>query len=254
MQKNNLKQKLARGETATGVFMPFPSADVVELSGYLGFDFAVIDAEHGPMTTENAAHLLRAAQCSGITPLIAVPENNPHVIMRFLDIGAMGVHVPQVSSAAEAQAIVKAVKYYPQGSRGLARPRSGEYGLLGSMQEYMTQSNNETMVVAQIENVEALVHLREIINVDGIDAFFIGPTDLSQALGIPGQHNAPLAQSTIDTIISQVRDAGKAVGIYEPDPIAARAYIDKGVNYICTGTVALLSRAARTYLKGVRGE
>jgi len=252
MMKNNLKKKLARGETALGVFVSIPSPDVVEMCGYLGFDFVLLDAEHGPMNVETAAHLLRAAECGGITPIVNVPNNSAQTITRYLDIGALGIQVPQVNDRDEAESIVRAVKYHPIGQRGMARPRAAHYGLVGSMQEYMKRANDETMIIASIENIEGVVHLPHILDVHGIDVFIIGPSDLSQSLGIPGQMGAPLVTSAIDTIVTQVRAAGHGVGIFAPDAASARGYIAKGAQYIITGSVGLLASGAREFLQDVR--
>jgi 4-hydroxy-2-oxoheptanedioate aldolase len=252
MMKNKLREKLARGEAVLGVFIPFPSPDVVEMCGYLGFDFTVLDAEHGPMNVETAAHLLRAAECGGIVPIVNVPSNSPQTIVRYLDIGALGIQVPQVNDKEEAQAIIRAVKYHPLGQRGMARPRAGHYGVVGSTQEYMEQANRETMIIASIENVDGMMHLPHILSVEGIDVFFIGPSDLSQSLGIPGQVGTPLMKSAVDTLVTQIRSAGRAVGIFAPDAAAARSYIAKGAQYIVTGSVGLLARAANEFLQEVR--
>ena len=252
MMKNSLKAKMATGGAALGVFIAIPSPDVVEMCGYLGFDFVLLDAEHGPMSVESAAHLLRAAECAGITPIINVPSNNAQTIGRYLDIGALGIQVPQVNDRDEAEAIVKAVKYHPRGQRGMARPRAGHYGLVGSHQEYMDQANRDTMVIASIENIEGVMHLPHILDVEGIDVFLIGPSDLSQSLGIPGQVGTPLVKSAVDTIFTQVRGAGRAVGIFAPDAASARAYIAKGAQYVITSAVGLLARAAHEYMDEVR--
>lgn len=252
MMKNALKAKLAKGEPVLGVFVTFPSADVVEMCGYLGFDFVLMDAEHGPMNVESAAHLLRAAECAGITPIVNVPSNNPQTIGRYLDIGAIGIQVPQVNDRDEADAIVKAVKYHPLGQRGMARPRAGHYGLVGSVQEYMAEANQETMIVASIENIEGVMHLPHILDVEGIDAYVIGPHDLSQSMGLPGQVGTPLVKSAMDTIVSQVRGAGRAVGIYATDAASARSYIAKGAQYVITSMTGLLANSARSYLQDVR--
>lgn len=252
MMKNSMKEKLSRGETVLGVFVSFPSADVVEMCGYLGFDFVLLDAEHGPMSVETAAHLLRAAECAGITPVINVPSNNAQTIGRYLDIGALGIQVPQVSDRDEADAIVKAVKYHPLGQRGMARPRAGHYGVVESVQDYMKLANSETMIVASIENIEGVMHLPHILDVSGIDVYVIGPHDLSQSMGLPGQVGTPLVRSAMDTIVSQVRGAGKAVGIFAPDAATARSYIAKGAQYVITGMGGLLANASRQYLQEVR--
>jgi 4-hydroxy-2-oxoheptanedioate aldolase len=252
MIKNTLKDKLAKGQAVLGVFVPFPSPDVVEMCGHLGFDFIILDAEHGPMSVESAAHVLRAAECAGIVSIVNVPSHGAQAIGRYLDIGAVGIQVPQVNDHDEAQAIVRAVKYHPLGQRGMSRPRAASYGLVGSTQEYVKRANHETMIVASIENIDGVMHLPHILDVEGIDIFLAGPHDLSQSLGVPGQVGTPLVQSAIDTIITQVRGAGRAVGVYAPDAASARAYIAKGAQYIITSSADLLALAAREYLHDVR--
>jgi len=252
MMKNTLKEKLARGETVLGVFVAVPSPDMVEMCGYMGFDFVMLDAEHGPMSVETAAHLMRAAECAGIVPIVNVPSHSRQTIARYLDIGALGIQVPQVNDREEAEGIVKAVKYHPLGTRGMARPRAGYYGLVGSVQDYMASANNETMVVASIENIEGVKHLPQILNTAGIDVYLIGPNDLSQSMGLPGQVSSPLIKSAIDTIVTQVRGAGRAVGVFAGDAAAARAYMAKGAQYIITSSTGLLARAAKEYVHDVR--
>ncbi len=252
MMKNSLKDKLAKGQAVLGVFVAVPSPDMVEMCGYMGFDFVLLDAEHGPMSVETAAHLIRAAECAGIVPIVNVPSHSPQSIVRYLDIGALGIQVPQVNDRDEAEAIVRAVKYHPLGARGMARPRAGHYGLVGSVQDYMASANQETMIVASIENIEGVKHLPHILSTPGIDVFLVGPNDLSQSMGLPGQVASPLIKSAIDTIVTQVRGGGRAVGIFASDAAAARAYIAKGAQYIITSSTGLLARAAREYLQEVR--
>jgi len=253
MMSNPLKQRLQNGGVAAGIFVAFPSPDVVEMCGYLGFDFVSIDAEHGPMNVETCAHMIRAAEVAGIVPIVRTPINMPQVIMRYLDIGAMGIQVPQINSREEAVAVVQAVKYYPEGHRGLARPRSAHYGLRESVTEYIERSNRETMIIAHIENVAGVKHLPEILSVEGIDVFFIGPSDLSQSMGLPGQPDAPLVQGAIEAIISQVHLAGRWVGIFVGDEKQALEMKVRGIQYIAAGTTLLFAQAARHYLKTLRG-
>lgn len=252
MAKNALGTKLAKGEPVLGVFVSIPSPDIVEMCGHLGFDFVVIDAEHGPVNVETSAHLVRAAECAGIVPIVNVPSLGSQTIGRYLDIGMMGIQAPQVHDRGEAEALVRSVKYYPQGMRGMSRPRADGYGLVGSRQDYMEQANRDTMIVATIEAVEGVRRLPQITGVEGIDVFFIGPGDLSQALGVPGQLDTPLVQSAIDSVVAQVRGAGRYVGISAADAATARRYIAKGAQYVVTGMTGLLARSAQAYLQDVR--
>ncbi|MCL4459028.1 MAG: aldolase/citrate lyase family protein [Chloroflexi bacterium] len=253
MRKNLAKQKIRAGEPIFGAFITFPAPPIVEICGHLGFDHVIIDAEHGPMNEESCQDLVRAAEVTGITPLIRVPQIVPQVILRFLDIGALGVHVPQVYTKADATAAVQSVKYYPQGRRGLAGVRAATYGLATTLSEYVKQANEETMIVLHIENRECVQNLPEILTIEGIDVFFIGPTDLSQSLGVPGRTREPIVEDLITKIIAEVQAAGKTVGIYVSDAETARKYLAAGVRYFATGITGLMAKAGREFLQVVKG-
>ncbi len=249
MRKNEVKAKLKAGEVAIGAFISFPSATIAEFCGYLGFDFIIVDSEHGPMNEETCENMLRAADVAGTVPIIRVPLNIPQLILKYLDRGALGIQIPQINSKEDALTAVRSVKYYPEGMRGLAGPRSALYGLNMSLNEYVKLANQETMLITHVENTKGVDNLGEMLTVEGIDVFFIGPVDLSQSLGYPGQITEPVVEKTIDKIIEQVRGAGRAVGIYAGSVDFAKKYIDKGVQYIATGTTGLLAKASREFLK-----
>ena len=140
MQPNKTRAKLEAGETAFGCFVRYPDAGLIELLGYLGWDFLVFDGEHGPLEPRDCEHMVRAAELSGATPIVRVATNQAHVILRFMDTGAQGAQVPTVDSAAEARAVVQSVKYHPRGVRGLAGVRASGYGQKGPLTEYMQQA------------------------------------------------------------------------------------------------------------------
>ncbi len=147
MKENTLKQKLEAGKAVFGVMITFPSPQVVEMLGYLGFDWVLIDNEHGSITVDNSEELVRAAEFTGIAPIIRPVSNKPEIIAPFLDRGAWGVQVPHVNTADEARAAVDAVKYYPQGHRGIfSRSRPASYGFSGSTAEYVVEANRNTLV------------------------------------------------------------------------------------------------------------
>ncbi|MCA9880431.1 MAG: hypothetical protein KC442_21700, partial [Thermomicrobiales bacterium] len=176
MRTNHLKEKIRRGEPANGVLVSWPCPEMVEFFGYLGFDYVFIDAEHGAIGRESCAALVLASHAAGITPLVRVPENNPATILGYLETGAHGVVVPHVSSAAEAEAVVRAVKYSPLGRRsGSSASRLTGYGALGTTREYFAWANDEILVYVEIEDREGIENLDDILAVPGVDIVGLGP-------------------------------------------------------------------------------
>lgn len=208
MLENRLKEKIARGETATGVLVAWPSPELVEFCGYLGFDWVFIDAEHGYIGRETCAAMVRACDVSGIVPLVRVPENNASTILGYLETGAMGVIVPHVSTAEAARAAVEAVKYGPLGARGAgSSTRPANYGLTQTSTEYFQRANDQVMLYVMIEDMAGVENLDEILSVDGIDIVAFGPGDFAMSIGYPGQPGHPEVQK----IISEARERIDAV-------------------------------------------
>jgi 4-hydroxy-2-oxoheptanedioate aldolase len=253
MRTNETKKRLAAGECVFGCFTRYPDPGLAELLGHQGFDFLVFDGEHGTMEPRECENMVRAAELVGVTPVVRVPANQSHVILRFLDTGAMGVQVPLVGSAEEADAAVSYVKYWPRGARGLAGVRAAGYGQTGPLWEYVKSANEETLVVIQIETRSALDHVDEIAAVDGVDVVFVGPTDLSQALGVPAQTSHPRVEQAYDAIAAAVGESGAALGVLVGDAAGVQAWRERGARYIAVTIDSLLSRAARTLLTEVRG-
>lgn len=252
MRTNTTKAKLRAGEAVFGCFVRYPDAGLVEVLTYQGWDFLVFDAEHGTITPRDCEHMVRAAELHDVTPLVRVTTNLPPVILRFLDTGALGLHVPWVDSAAGAVAAVRAVKYHPQGNRGLAGARAADYAQTVAFDEYVARANAETLVVVQIETADAVERLPEIVAVDGIDVIFIGPTDLSHSFGLPGQVQHPTVQAAMQRIVEIVAPSPAALGIMVRDTAQAQAWQQRGARYITIGLESLLRPAAATYLRSVR--
>jgi 4-hydroxy-2-oxoheptanedioate aldolase len=251
MHTNNAKAKLKAGGTIYGVFVRYPEASLVEVLGYQPWDFIVFDGEHGVIEPAACENMVRAAELRGVTPIVRVPTNLPPQILRLMDTGPLGLHVPWVNSAEEAEAAVRSVKYHPRGIRGLAGVRAADYGQAGPLGDYTQQANAETMIIVHIETAQAVERTAEIAAVDGIDVVFIGPTDLSQSLGVPGQTQHPTLQAAMDKIIAAVSKSPAALGIMVPNVAAARQWAARGARYIAIGMENLLVPAARDYLKTV---
>ena len=252
MRTNATKAKLKSGEPVFGCFLRYPNAGVVEVLGYHGWDFIVFDAEHGVIEPRDCEHMVRAAELRNVTPIVRVTTNSPPTILRFLDTGAHGLHVPWVNSAAEAQQVVRSVKYQPVGARGLAAVRAADYAQTISLSEYVKQANAETLVVVQVETAEAIEHLSEIVAVEGLDVIFIGPTDLSHSLGVPGNPKHPKVEAAMQRIAETVLASNIALGIMVSDAQGARAWSARGARYITVSFESLLGPAARDYLETAR--
>lgn len=245
---NRMKAKLAAGEPAFGVSMMFPSPQLVEMLGAFGVDWVLLDCEHGSLSPESVELMAIAAKAAGVTPIARPATRSAEHIAQVLDRGVLGVQVPHVLTAEDARAAVHAVKYHPLGRRGLAAgTRSANYDAHGSMADYVREANEATLIAVQIEDREALPNLGAILEVEGIDVFFIGPSDLSQSMGHPGNPKAPAVRQAIDDCLVRIRAAGKTPGMPSGVDNVAEV-LGKGVRYVYTHVPRLLAAATRTYL------
>ena len=232
MKKNNLKEALEEGKNVFGPFMKFTDPAAVEIMGFAGFDFVIIDAEHGPISIQSAQNMIRAAETANITPIIRVSSNDEALILRALDIGAQGIEIPQINSKSQAIKAVKSVKYSPQGERGVCRyVRATNYSSMDKF-KYFKSANEETMIIAHIEGVEGINNLDEILSVPRIDVIFIGPYDLSQSLGIPGEVNNPLVTEKMKEVVLKCKQNKIAVGTFADDIETAKFWVLLGVQYM----------------------
>ena len=232
MIENYLKKTLNEGKIVFGPFMKFTDPAVVEIMGFAGFDFVIIDAEHGPISIQDAQNMIRAAETANITPIIRVSSNDEALILRALDIGAQGIEIPQINSKSQAIKAVRSVKYAPQGERGVCRyVRAANYSSMDRF-KYFKSANEETMIIAHIEGVEGINNLDEILSVPGIDVIFIGPYDLSQSLGIPGEVNNPLVMGKMKEVVLKCKESKVAAGTFADDIKTAKSWISLGVQYM----------------------
>jgi len=252
MTKNKMKEKLRSGQPAFGCSVMFPSPQIVEMIGKLGFDWVLMDCEHGSISPESVELMAMAAELSGITPIARPWTNSPEAILRVMDRGAMGVQVPHVNTAADARRAVAAVKYHPIGQRGLAAgTRPANYGFGLPTTDYIQVANRETLVCVQLEEKEALHNLDEILQVEHVDVFFVGPSDLSQSMGYPGRSDVSEVQAAMDKAFAAIVAAGKVPGSAGNVP-ATLNYLKKGVLYLYTHLPTLLASSSTEYLKAVK--
>ncbi len=247
----NFKEKLARGESVYGPFMKTGDPMFAEAAGLAGFDFVILDTEHGPVSLEHQQNNIRAAQVAGAVPVIRVPNMEENTIGSALDIGAYGVQVPQVKDAAQAKSVVQSARFYPAGERGVCRyVRAAEYSRMDK-KTYFKESEN-TLVILQLEGQEAIDNLDGILAVDGIDILFIGPYDLSQSLGVPGEVESDLVIDTMKGIISRAKAKGKVIGTFVDNIKMLRLWRDAGVQYISYSVdVGIFSSACASILSEI---
>jgi len=247
-----MKDKLLAGQPVFGVSVMFPSPQVVEMVGRLGFDWVLIDCEHGSISPETVELMAMAAELSGITPIARPWTNTPEAILQVMDRGVLGVQVPHVNTAADARRAVDAVKFHPLGTRGLAaRTRPAHYGFGLSKADYVEEANRETLVCVQLEEEEALRNVDEILAVEGVDVFFVGPSDLSQSMGYPGRSDVPEVKQAMDKAFAAIVAAGQVPGS-AGDARAILGYLDRGVLYAYTHLPTLLWSASAEFLSTLR--
>lgn len=253
MRENALKRKLQRGETVIGPFMNCRHGTFIEIVGLAGFDFAIIDMEHGPLEVETAEDLCRSAHSVGLSPIVRVRKNDGPQIQRALDIGSAGVQVPQIECKADAEAVVHGAKYQPLGLRGLSFfTRAGDYVINGT-QGYTDYLNAEQLVIVHVEGKRGLENLDEILTVPHIDVIFLGPYDLSQSFGIPGQVNDPRVVKGMEEANTKIRAAGKWTGTFAADVPTAHRWAGLGIQYMSMNVdVGIFARACKEMVEGFR--
>lgn len=249
------REKIASGDTVIGPFMKTCDPAFVEASGWAGMDFVILDMEHGPISIQSMQNNIRGAQVAGVLPVVRVPSITEEAIGKALDIGAAAIEIPQISNAEDAQKAVKLAKFYPDGERGMCRfVRAANYSM-AAKEEYFAKAN-ETMVIAQLEGTEAIQNMDEIFDVPGIDIVFIGPYDLSQSLGVPGQTTHPAVVEAMKKIIKSAKERGMAVGTFTDSAETMKMWMDAGVQYISysvdVGIFAEACKSIRAQFDGMR--
>ena len=226
---------LRSGESVVGNWISIGHPKVAEVNGVVGFDFALIDTEHSTTSLETVEDLVRALQYgSSPAPIVRVGWNDPVEIKRVLDIGVAGIMVPMVDTVAEAEAAVRAMRYPPEGIRGVAGGRAAGYG--SDIEEYLTAANDELLTIVQIESEEAVENAAGIAEVEGIDALFVGPSDLSTSLGDRGDWESEALREAIERVIDAAGAANTPVGSLAFSAADVERWIDLGFDYLIVGT------------------
>lgn len=240
---NLFKQALKRGERQLGMWSALASPVVAEILAGAGFDWIVIDGEHGPNDIAELLGQLQAMRSGTAEPVYRVPWNDMVIIKRALDVGARSLLVPFVQSAEEARRAVAATRYPPRGVRGVAVVvRASDFGRVS---QYLENAHDDTCVLVQLETRAALKELEAIAEVDGVDGMFIGPSDLSADMGHLGNSKHPEVQAAIKQAIERIHSAGKPAGTVVRSAEEAEAMFALGFNFVAAGIdVAVLTRSA----------
>lgn len=251
---NHLRQRLAEGRTAIGTMVAeLRQASVMQCLANAGFDWVIIDNEHGTFSVETIADLSRAARLLGVTPIVRVPALSYEAISQSLDGGAQGVMLPRVTGAAEVAQAVAAAKYLPEGRRGSAGGRGHTNFRSGNIVQMMADSNRETFVIVQIETREALRNVDAILSVPGVDAALIGPNDLSIALGVPGRLRDPVLDDAIERLMVSAATHSVYPAIHTNDVALSTAWAHRGMRLVSISSdVGFLQQAAADAVQAIR--
>ncbi len=219
MRTNRVVTAMGEGRMSYGLNLSFPSTTLIELGGRVGLEFVTFDSEHGPFTVDMLDDLCRIADMAGLTPMARVPDIEHPTILRFLDRGIMGVTGPHIINAERAQKLADACRYVPRGARSFGSGRGAYFGDVESLPDYMRHTNDNILVIAQLEDAQVLDNIDEILAVEGIDLYASGAQDIAQSLGLPGQPN----HQRVQEFEAQVRDAVHAAGKRMADDVMASA-------------------------------
>jgi 2-keto-3-deoxy-L-rhamnonate aldolase RhmA len=251
----SIKQRLKNNELVLGTFVSeLRNPNVAYLLAQCGFDYLIFDNEHGAFSHETVSDMIAASRGAGIDVIVRIPEIRREAILKPLDSGAAGLLIPQVNTAEEAAEIVRHAKYPPWGSRGAATRRAHNRYAHADAATFLKQANEKTFIAVQAETTEAIANADAIAAVEGIDAVFCGPFDLSISLGIPGDVNHPREVEAVDQMVAACQRHGKASGILMFDPAHLTPWIDKGMRFIAySSDVNMLADAAAGALQQLKG-
>jgi 2-keto-3-deoxy-L-rhamnonate aldolase RhmA len=244
---NALKRDLRSGRQTFGVWMTIPNTDVAESLSRLPFDWFVFDQEHSPLDDQLTQQLIQAIGGSRITPLVRVAWNDAVLVKKALDTGAYGVIIPYVNTRRDAERAVQACMYPPRGIRGCGPRRMAVID-----PDYLATANEEILVIVQIETKEAVDDVEEILSVEGVDAYFVGPFDLSASLGIMGDLGNPVLQAAIDKVREAGRKRGLPGGLWLGAGVSLEQRVQEGWEFISLGfDLSMLMEGGKAALREI---
>ena len=236
MRGKRIKEKLRSGQPVFATGLTFHAPRLVEMLARSGVDQVFLDAEHGPLSERECEEMVRAADLYDVPVLVRVPTNEPHVILRFLDIGTSGIMVPRVTTRDDAIRAVRAALYPPEGERGFAPGRGAELLALGPV-DYLRRANEETFVLGLFEDVAGLDEVEAICGVDGLDGLFVGAFDLASTMGYAGQPWHDEVQAVVERVRQTCRVHGMPFGTVARDRADLAAQVERGSQILFLGTL-----------------
>lgn len=243
MYKSQVLKRLNDGEAVWCAKTNLTDPNVVEIMGYLGIHCVWICMEHGPINLETVHHHIRAAKAGRMDSMVRVPRGSYSDLIRPLEMDATGLMVPHCMSGADVQHVVRNTRFHPQGLRPLDSGNSdGPFCMLPPL-EYLRHANEQRFIVAQIEDKEAVDAMEDLLAVDGVDVYFLGPADLAQSYGVPGQYEHPLVLEAVDKLSALARQYNRHWGMPCP-PEKAPKLLDKGARFLAAGSdvVAIIEK------------
>lgn len=249
IQENRAKRKLKAGQPAYGVISTTDDPQLAELFGLAGFDFYMLDAEHGLLDAAQAVNVVRACERVNMTPMVRIGSKDPKIVLQYLDAGMMGVMMPGLETLDEIKMLVDSVKYPPVGKRGMGLTRASGYIAVGNeAADYINFSNEQIMAIPQFEDAALIDHFEEMISQPGVDAVVIGPRDLSLNMGFPDGPNHPEVQEMIDRVVAVCKRAGVAAGITAGSRADSAKQVARGATMILAIAQFMIASGSREFL------
>ena len=235
IQRNRVKSLIKNGGVAYGVLVALPSPALVEMAGFAGFDFVILDREHGAISPETLENMVRAAEASGICPFVRIRDSQPESVLVALDRGAQGIVIPHMNDPQQASRVARACRFHPKGNRGMsAAGRSSGFGTLPPS-EFFEMANDAIILMPMIEDQEGVEKIDQILAVEGIDAVLAGAGDLAQAYGVPGQPSHPRTQEMVAKIFTAAQKANVPFCAIVKDSAGAKNWEERGAKCFLTG-------------------
>jgi len=250
--ENEFKKALFAGKLQIGLWASFGDAYPIEIVASAGFDWLLIDGEHGPNDLRSTLSQLQAVSAYPAHAVVRLPIGDPVLIKQYLDIGAQTLLIPMVETGEQAKQLVAATRYPPLGSRGVASARSSRWGMIS---DYFHHASELICLLVQVETVKGLENLDDLVATEGVDGVFIGPSDLSAALGHLGNPGHPEVIRAIKSAINIIVRAGKSAGVLTTDTALAQEYIESGVTFCAVGVdTIMLAQAARALARKFKAD
>lgn len=241
----NLKtrERLDKGQPVFGTFVKIYSPALIEMLGAAGFDYVIIDAEHGCFSDEQIETLIRTSELAGLSSIVRLPDMRESGVVKALDSGGSGIQIPTLQSAAQVREVAGFARHHPQGSRGLARVnRSARFGAM-SLDAYFEMAN-QVLLAVHVENRDMALQVQDLCDIDGLDIIFVGAADLSQSLGLPGKLDHPVVLEAVHQVIDSTVLGGKIAGAVAGDVSEVEQLLARGVRYIAWKSDVAMIRTA----------